>query len=196
MSLIGKGYNRALSQEDEKRVIKIGIILAVAAFLFMSGFALFVHYDIVKLHPPSMSTEMVKGYAGRVELALRYQTLLVLWLMFNVMVIIYYRLTTKALNPLDERTEQRIQLFKNILTNSFETIIISVFSQLIFVSFATPATILKFIPLVNVIQFVGRATFYAGYPLFRSFGFVCTIFPNILMTAYNVYKFGSFIGAY
>lgn len=189
-------YNRPLSIEEEKKVFKVGAVLATSSLIFMIGFALLVHYDIVRLHPSNTTAETIHGYAGRVEFTLRYQTLLVFWLVFNTLATIYGRITTKAFNPLEEKSEQRVQLFKNVLTNSFESVITSVFSQLIFVSFATPPTILKVIPLVNIIQFVGRVTFFAGYPLKRAFGFCTTFVPTIWLTAYNVYKFGSFLGAY
>lgn len=191
-----KAYNRPLTAEDRRRVIKVGFILSASALVFMVGLVLLIEYELLSLAPKNMRAETLKGFASRVEYALRYQTLLVFWLLFNVMFTIYGRLTTMALNPLDEKTEQRVQLFKNVLTNSFESIVISVFSQLIFVSFAEPATILQYIPYVNIVQFVGRVAFFAGYPLQRAFGYQCTALPNLVLNIYNLYKFGSFVGIY
>lgn len=191
-----KSYNRPLSAEDRSRVFKTGAVMSAAAVTFQVGLYLLVLFDVLKLHPKQMKEETLKGFSSRVEYALRYQTLLVFWLLFNVIVTIYGRVVTKALNPLDDSTEAKVQIFKNVLTNSFESVVISVFSQLIFVSFAEPITVLKLIPLINIVQFVGRVTFFAGYPLKRAFGFNCTALPNIIMNVYNMYKLGSFLGLY
>lgn len=191
-----KSYNRPLSAEDRRKVFKTGAVLSAAAFIFQVGLYLLVIFDVLNLHPKQMKEETLKGFSSRVEYALRYQTLLVFWLFFNVIVAIYGRLTTKAINPLDESTEAHVQIFKNVLTNSFESVVISVFSQLIFVSFAEPITVLKMIPLINIVQFVGRVTFFAGYPLKRAFGYQCTALPNLILNLYNMYKLGSFVGLY
>lgn len=197
MSTEGKTrYNRPLTTFDEKKMKKVGGVLVVSALIFMVGLGLLVHYDHLVLAPKGVGVEALKVFAGRAEYALRYQTLLVFWLLINVLLTIYGRLTTKAFNPLDERTEQNVELFKRILSNSFEQITISVFSQLTFVSFAEPVTILKFIPLINIVQFVGRVSFMAGYPNYRAFGFFCTFVPNIVMILYNLFSLGSFVGLY
>lgn len=189
-------YNRPLSVSEQKKMIKTGAVLVSAAMIFMVGLALLVHYELVSLAPKEMKVETLKSFANRIEYALRYQTLLVFWLLVNVLITIYGRFTTRALNPLDETTEQEVEVFKRILTNSFEQIIISVLAQLTFVSFAEPLTILKFIPYINIVQFVGRVAFLAGYPLYRAFGFNCTAVPNIVLVCYNLYSLGSFIGLY
>lgn len=191
-----KNYNRPLGAEEEKRVIKNGSILFVSSLIFMGALTALVHFDAIKLYPSSMNTEMVKGYAGRIEYTFRYQTLLAIWLMFNILATIQVRLSNMAINPLDEKSEQRVHMVKNILTNSFEQIVLSVLAQLIFVSFAAPECILKVIPLVNVIQFVGRIAFFAGYPFKRSFGFTCTMLPTMALVVYDAYKFVSFLGLY
>lgn len=189
-------YNRPLSVSEQKKMIKTGAVLVSAAMIFMVGLALLVHYELVSLAPKEMKVETLKSFANRIEYALRYQTLLVFWLLVNVLITIYGRFTTRALNPLDETTEQEVEVFKRILTNSFEQIIISVLAQLTFVSFAEPLTVLKFIPYINIVQFVGRVAFLAGYPLYRGFGFNCNAVPNIVLVCYNLYSLGSFIGLY
>ena len=191
-----RGNARALDDDEIRKIMRNGTILAVSAILFMGVMTLLVHTEAIRLYPSNMSVEMVKGYAGRVEFTLRYQTLLVFWLSYMILHTIHGRMTKKALNPLIEATEQHVQMRKNILTNSLESIVISVFSQLIFVSFATPESILKVIPLINIIQFVGRIGFLLGYPLLRSFGFTCTLIPNLYLTVHNLFHFGSFVGLY
>lgn len=185
-----------MSADEKKRMMKASAVLGASSLIFQVGLYLLVISDTLALHPKQMQAEALKGFSSRVEYAIRYQTLLVFWLLFSVFATIYGRITTKAINPLDETTEQRVQIFKNNLTNSFESVVISVFSQLIFVSFAEPTTVLKLIPLINIVQFVGRVAFLAGYPMYRAFGFNSTVMPNILMNCYNLFKLGSFVGLY
>lgn len=187
---------RSMTNEELRKIRQNGAILAASSIVFMGILTLLVHYDGVKLYPSTMTEEILKGFAARVEYALRYQTLLAFYLLFNIMATIFGRLTRGALNPLDEKTETRVQREKNILTNSFESIVLSVFSQLIFVSFAAPGCILKCIPLINVLHFVGRIAFHIGYPLKRSFGYSATIIPTTVLNFYNLYKFVSFLGLY
>lgn len=191
-----KNLNRQQSTAEERSLIKNGSILAVLAITFMGVMSVLVHFEAIKLYPSSVNAELIKGYAGRVEFTLRYQTLLVFWLAVNVLITIYGRLISMAINPLNEQSEQHVQAHKNILTNSYEQIVLSVFAQLIFISFASADCILKTIPLVNIIQFIGRITFFAGYPLKRSFGFLCTSAPTLILVVYNMYKFISFLGMY
>lgn len=193
-------YNRPLSAEETKGVMKTGVVLMLSAVSFMVVLGFLVHHDVVKFYPKGMETEgadnLLKGFAMRVQYTLRYQVLLVFWLMFCILATIYGRITTKAINPLDEKSETKVQVLKNITTNSFESIIISIFSQLIFISYADPIHILKFIPFINVLMFIGRISFFAGYPLKRAFGYTLTMWPNLLLNIYNLYQFGSFLGVY
>lgn len=184
---------RSLTPEEEKQVFKTGFILASGAIIFMLVSLGLVASELISLYPEKMNAEKLKGFATRVEYTLRYQTLLVTWLLVNVLITIYGRITTRALNPLDEKTETSVLMINRILSNSFESIIISVLLQLTFVTFAEPATVLKYIPLINIIQLVGRLTFFAGYPLKRAFGYMCTLWPNIIMCVFNVYKLAEFV---
>ena len=119
-----------------------------------------------------------------------------MWLVFNIHAVIYVRITRKALNPLVDSTEKHAQSMKNILTNSLEQVLISSFLQLIFASFADSTLCLQLIPLVNVVQFMGRIAFFFGYPLFRTLGVSLTLLPNTLMVGYNVYKFAAYLNLY
>lgn len=181
---------------EDKKIMKLGIIMMISALIFMVGLVVLVEKNLLTLHPKNMRVETLKGYGARIEYSFRYQTLLTFWLLFNVFATIFARFKANALNPLEEKTEERVQGIKNVLTNSFEQVVISLFSQLIFVSFAEPITILKYIPLINVIQFIGRVAFFAGYPLKRGFGFHCSLLPNVVLNCFNLYKLGSFMEFY
>lgn len=177
-------------------LIRIAQIAFVLALVFLGGVFYFSHHDILKLYPKKFDVKSLTGFNSRFEYCLRYQTMLFLWLVFMVHSVIYVRLTRKALNPLIDSTEKHAQTQKNILTNSFEQIMISVFLQLAFTSFADPETVLKFIPAVNLVQFIGRIAFFVGYPYYRTFGMTLTMMPNLMMLCFNVYRFGGFLGFY
>lgn len=148
------------------------------------------------MYPSTIKEGALKGFNARAEFALRYQTLLYAWLVFNIMAVIYVRVTKKALNPLVDSTEKHAQEMKNILTNSYEQIVVSSIAQLIFVSFAGETYTMKLIPAINFVQFIGRMTFFAGYPYYRTFGMMCTLFPNVALICYNLFKLGSYLGVY
>ena len=118
------------------------------------------------------------------------------WLVFNIQAVIYARITKKAFNPLVDSTEKHVQQYKNILTNSFEQIVISSFLQLAFVSFADHSYTWKLIPAINIVQFVGRIAFFLGYPYYRTFGMSLTTTPNIVLAIYNMYKLGAYLSLY
>lgn len=152
--------------------------------------------DTIRLYPNSIRVESLKGFNSRAEYALRYQTLLFAWLVFNWNSVVYVRLTKKALNPLIDSTEKHVQSQKNILANSFEQIVLSVFLQLAFASFADPAFVMKIIPAINIAQFIGRIAFFLGYPWYRTFGVTMTMLPNLFLVSYNLFKLGSYLSLY
>lgn len=195
-SALSAPYDKPIVGEDLAKYTKLASIATVSAILFLVGVYMLIQQDYLKLHPKNISPETFKGYASKAEYALRYQVLLITWLVINVLLVIYVRLTRKAINPLTEATEHAALGAKYILTNSFEQIFISLFAQLIFISFADNTTVLKFIPAINIVQFIGRVSFFAGYPIYRAFGFDLTVFPNIVLVLYNLYRFGNFVNLY
>lgn len=187
---------RPLKASELARLARIALVAFFLSISLMVGFFYLVMNDIVKLYPSIVTVEYLKGYSSRAEYALRYQTLLYFWLIFNIHSVIYVRISKKALNPLVESTEKHAQKQKNILTNSFEQIILSSVLQLIFVSFADHSHTMKLIPAINIVQFVGRIAFFAGYPYYRTFGVSLTMLPNTLLAGYNLYQFGSYMNFY
>lgn len=187
---------KPLKSSELARLKQVATFAFVVALTFLGGVFYLVLNDKLKLYPHNINLESLRGFSSRAEYAFRYQTLLVAWLTFNVHSVIFARLTRKAINPLVESTERHAQEQKNILTNSFEQIVLSCLLQLTFVSFAEHSYTLKFIPAINLVQFIGRIAFFFGYPLYRTFGFTLTMLPNTLLTAYNLYKLGSYLSFY
>lgn len=180
-------------KKDELAKLRVAALLAM--FAAGSGIATLTWAclnDHIKLYSSQMKVEHLTGYVQRAEYAIRHQTILVFWLLLNIFLVIGVRVSKKAINPLIESTEKHATQIRNILTNSYEQIILSVLAQLAFCSFATPTMVLKLIPLVNLVMFVGRVTFYAGYPMFRTFGFMCSLLPNLMLISYNIYRMAEF----
>lgn len=178
------------------RLRRIALTVYLLSTLTVIGAIYFAVHDVLRLYPKTITVDTLRGFNARAEFSLRYQTLLYLWLIFNIHSVIYVRLTKKALNPLVETTEKHAQAQKNILTNSFEQIMISSFVQLAFCSFADAKLCMQIIPAMNVIQFVGRIAFFLGYPLYRTLGMTLTMLPNMIMLGYNLYNFGAYLNFY
>lgn len=189
-------YQRPIRGQELKKLMRVAFAAGLAASLLLIVSFLLCHHDKLKLYPSDVNPELLKDFASKVEFTLKYQVLLVLWLVINVHIVIYHRLSRGALNPLTECTEHLAQASKLILTNSCEQILISFFTQLIFVAHADGACVLKVIPWFNLIQFIGRIAFFAGYPLYRTFGISLSLWTNTIMTFYNIYKFGGFLNLY
>lgn len=188
--------HRPLRKDELIRLRKIALAAFALAHVIMYGVYYAVMNDKIQLYPSSLKPDSLKGFTSRAEFALRYQTLLLSWLVFNIIAVIYVRLTHKALNPLVESTEKHALAIRNILTNSFEQIVLSIFSQLAFVSFADPTTTLKLIPAINLVQFVGRIAFMLGYPMYRTFGIALTFHPSVILVVYNLYRLGLYAQFY
>lgn len=195
-SKISSIYYSPTTKEELAYAKKKRLFLVALATISFIVFGLLVYNNFINLHPKQVGPEVLRSFAARLEYTLRYQSLLVSWLMFCVLFTIYGRLTSKALNPLDERTEEQVQIYKNILQNSLETIVISVFSQFAFISFAEPATILKVIPFINVTLLISRIFYFLGYPTYRAFGYFFTLLANNMLVFYNLFKMGAFFGIY
>lgn len=187
---------RAPKANELARLAKIATFALLFSWLIIGGVVYFALNDTMKLYPNTIKLDALRGFNSRAEYSLRYQTLLYLWLVFNVHAVMYTRLTKKALNPLVDSTEKHAQMQKNILANSFEQIVTSSFLQLAFASFADATLVMKLIPAVNVVQFLGRIAFFVGYPMYRTLGFSLTMTPNLLMLGYNLYRFGAYLNLY
>lgn len=129
------------------------------------------------------------SFASKLEFTARYWILPVFWVTFNILTVISRRIIhPSALNPLasGEIFTQREQ---NILRNSLEQIVISIVSQIIVLTYLEGEQVSRLIPMINVLFFVGRITFWIGYPLYRTFGFVLTFLPSFLMVFFSLYRF-------
>ncbi len=133
--------------------------------------------------PPQNLTDI----GPRIKFVLQSSTLSVVWLAFCMFNVGLRRSFTPAINPLAGH-EKRTEAAKNIFTNSLEQFTMSIFSQLILVTYLEPKVILNVIPVINLLFIVGRITFWLGYPTRRAFGFNLTNMPIIATLGYITYK--------
>lgn len=188
----------------EQKLLKVNLIGVVVAAIFVFGIWFLVHNDFAKLHKDEIQLSEIKQYALRAKYAFKYQTIQLFWLLTCSLFISYYRfivfakVTNFSYLPLRFRQTHEfeylsiIKELRIVLANSFEHAFISCFGQLIFVSYAQPELIIKYIPLVNMLQFFGCVTYFAGFPEYRSFGFTISIIPNIALVFYASYHLGLF----
>lgn len=129
------------------------------------------------------------SFASKLEFTARYWILPVFWITFNILTVISRRIIhPSALNPLASG-EMYTRREQNILRNSLEQIVISIISQVIMLTYLEGEQVSRLIPMINVLFFVGRITFWIGYPLYRTFGFVLTFLPSFLMVFFSLYRF-------
>lgn len=188
--------NRPLKKEELQKLRVPAVLAMLASNGLVAGLIWASLNDHIKLYPTEYKLDALKSYPGRAEFALRHQTLLLFWLLLNILMTIFIRITRKAINPLVDSTEKHVAQIRAILSNSYEQIVLSILAQLAFISFASPELTLKLIPLTNFVQFFGRITFYAGYPMFRTFGIMLSLTPNSLLVGYNIYRLGQFYKLY
>lgn len=130
-----------------------------------------------------------QSFGSKLELTARYWTLPIFWLTFNVLTVISRRMIhPTALNPLG-LGEKFTQREKNILINSIEQVVISIIAQISMLTYLEGEQVTRVIPMVNSLFLIGRITFWLGYPFYRTFGFIFTFFPSLLMVFFSLYRF-------
>lgn len=125
-------------------------------------------------------------YATKLEFTVKYWLLPLIWFKVNIWLVIMKRIPSQAINPLSGH-ENIVEPVRNILSNTLEQMIGSLVMQCSLISFLSKDEVVKVIPIINVLFFLGRITFWLGYPRFRTFGFVMTDFPTTLGLGAAVY---------
>lgn len=170
-------------------------LLKAIAFVAMIGSSALIMYTMKLasegklriLAGKGIPKDGAKTYATKLEFTVKYWLLPLIWFKLNIYLVILKRVPSKAVNPLDGH-ERIVEGVKNILTNTVEQMIASLVMQSILISFLTPDEVVNFVPLINVLFFVGRITFWLGYPLFRTFGFMTTSIPTSIGLGVCVYR--------
>lgn len=126
-------------------------------------------------------------FSTKMEFSARYWILPLIWFKINIWLVIAKRVPSRAVNPLGGH-ERIVEAVKNVLTNSLEQLVASLLMQISLVSYLTGNEVVKYIPLINILFFVGRVTYFLGYPKFRTFGFLTTSIPTTVGTLFCVHQ--------
>jgi len=159
------------------------VFIAVLSFIFLDD-----RYLRLNIGGNSSGVQ-VSSYWHKLELVLCYQSLAVFWLLFNLFYVISRRCKSGLLDPLAANNDARVVEANHIFHNSIEQFLLSVFAQIISISFIDKSILIKLIPLINILFIVGRISFFYGYPNRRTFGFLCSAIPTTLLIHYNLIKF-------
>lgn len=170
-------------------------MLKAIAFVAMIGSSVLIMYTLKLGHEGRLRVLGGKGipgdggktYGTKLEFTVRYWLLPLIWFKLNIYLVILKRVPSRAVNPLDGH-EHIVEGVKNILTNTLEQMVASLVMQSILISFLTPDEVVNFIPLINLLFFLGRITFWLGYPLLRTFGFMTTSLPTSVGLGVCVYR--------
>lgn len=168
-------------------------ILLAAAGIFMFVTTNQVLSGKLNLSPNGLSRfNNLKTFVDKLQFTLIHLALPVLLLKVQVLLTIFKRLSTNAIDP-SSKNENLVFRANSVLRNYVEQFIISAFAQLVLISHLSAKQTSQFIPLMNLFFVVGRVTFWAGYPRSRSFGFFCCLIPSITATCLSAYEFLVFV---
>ena len=154
------------------------LVTAVAVHLVLTG-------QFLVLPPNPLFTP--QSFASKLEFTARYWILGGIWILFSMCHVMLKRMFS-GFDPLSG-SETLIAKSNNILRNSIEQLFLSIIVQVSAITYFSGEEVLRCIPIVNAMYFVGRIAFWFGYPKYRTFGFCLTIFPTTLLCMYSVYKF-------
>lgn len=155
---------------------------------FTAVFVLYITYSYnINLSPNITANDLI-DFSSKLKFLFQYLTLGLTWLLLSVYFVVKVRVFSIAMNPMFGY-EHLTQAAKNNLTNSLEQFLLSSVSQLILITYIDSTVIIKLIPVINLLFFIGRIAFWFGYPQYRAFGFSLTLIPNSLMVCFNLFKF-------
>lgn len=106
----------------------------------------------------------------------------------NLQIVMNSRRAAKAANPL-AGNEDKIQVSKNVLSNTVEQLVLTIILQITSLHYLTPVQVLNIVPLFNALFLIGRILFWIGYPKRRSLGFALNITPCLIMVLFAGYQF-------
>lgn len=161
-------------------LVAASFITAVAAYLVQTG-----HFLIL----PPKPVYYPQSFASKLEFSARYWVLGAAWILFSMTHVMLRRIYG-AMNPLSG-TEGIVVKSNNILRNSIEQFIVSLVVQVSAITYLTGEEVVRCIPVMNVMFFIGRVSFWFGYPKYRTFGFCLSLFPTGIVCVYVLYKFAT-----
>ncbi|XP_053201641.1 transmembrane protein 79-like [Panonychus citri] len=169
-------------------IVTIGI---VASIILQVSLAYLVMNDKIKLNGKT-TVQSLMTLGNRLEYILRFQAIHVVWLVITTALVVFSRLSTGAVNPL-EGFENLVISAKQVHTNSMEQFLLIFVNQLILATNLAPDIFIRVIPLLNILFAISRVLFWLGYPKYRTCGFFSGMTPITLTTIYNAYALINFL---
>lgn len=169
--------------------VKVAFFLGLVSASFITSVAVYLVQTGDYLILPPKPVYYPQSFASKLEFSARYWILGVVWLLFSMTHVMMRRIYG-AMNPL-AGTEGIVVKAKNILSNSMEQFFASLVVQVSAITYFSGDEVVRCIPIMNVMYFIGRAAYWFGYPKYRTFGFCVTFFPTIVVAAYTLYKFAT-----
>lgn len=169
--------------------VKVAFFLGLVSASFLTSVAVYLVQTGDFLILPPKPVYYPQSFASKLEFTARYWIFGVVWILFSMTHVMMRRIYG-AMNPL-AGTEGIVVRANNILTNSLQQFFASTIVQVSVITYLSGDEIVRCIPIMNVMYFVGRAAYWFGYPKYRTFGFCVTFFPTIIVAAYTLFKFAT-----
>lgn len=156
------------------------VLVAVTAKLAWDG-------KLTVLSIKNVDIKKLQTFGEKLQFAAKYWSLPLFWLLTRWQVVVYKRVTTRAVDPLSEN-EDIVHESNQILNNSMEQILMSIISQVSLIAYLSSQQTVALIPLINVWHLIGRIAFWIGYPKYRTFGVMSTLTPTVMSVGYCLYQ--------
>ncbi len=111
-----------------------------------------------------------------------------------LLIVMYFVVSAKRFNSDLGRDgsarDQGVNIHSRIMQNTHEQTTIFVLLNLA-LSTVLPAESLKLVPVLVVLFIVARIIYWAGYvrnPMYRTFGMIGTMYPNLVVLPYVIYR--------
>ena len=168
-------------------------LLLIGGIVFMYMITNQVVNGKLKLSPNGLNRfNNLTTFVDKLQFTLLHLTFPAFLLQVQVLLTIFKRLSTMAVDPSPEN-DKHVFRANSILRNYFEQFIISAFAQFALISHLSAKQTLQYIPLMNLFFVIGRVTFYLGYPRSRSFGFMLNMLPSLYALVLSAYEFLVFV---
>ncbi|XP_061193045.1 transmembrane protein 79-like [Saccostrea echinata] len=137
-----------------------------------------------------INTSGLKDPAGRLAFAIRWLFISSLSMIFALFGVLRVRGSSNAVDPINGGAEHLIEVPNRILRNTVEQYFLHM-AGVLTLSTILDASSLKVIPILAGLFLLGRFTYGVGYsqsPFNRSFGFIMTFIPTLLVYVYCTYR--------
>ena len=175
----------AANMQQTKPNMAVFLIQLMAGIFILTGIYYGGYYYWCEDIPVPESMEL----SARFSYAFRWTLPMVLVMLVLVWQAVGRRVTTAAGTPMSGN-EHLMAIFKNVLTNTHEQLMMAVLLIMITVTYCdTPITI-KIVPIYAITFVIGRILFVIGYrihPFYRATGNTITFFATTTLMFYVLY---------